>query len=856
VIPVRLSMRNFMCYRDNVAPLNFEGIHVACLCGDNGSGKSTIFDAMAWALWGEASRGKSNDDLIFSGQNDMEVELDFLIGEDRYRVIRKQVRAAVSRPGQSVLDLQVYDGATFKSIAEHTKTMTQEKILDLLHLDYTTFINSAMILQGRADEFSNKRPGERKEILANILDLSFYDQLEQQSRAYAENRKSESLMLERDITAMVSKMGAKDGLEIAGKAILDELASVEGSRKSSEDAILVQRKRKEALISHKESLNLVLQQLNEKERELGVWEKRLAESKASIDRFNQIIESASEIQHGYSEYKTIAGQEDTLNEKLKKSLELVQRKNKLEGLISAAQSAFGNERKILLTRVSELTAKFARLPGLKQQLSELVNRQSEIHRNEEEIEAKRQLVNQLTGLISKVSTLNSEMYTAVEDIKKKLTLIGEADATCPLCETELGPDGRVRIERKLSMELEQKLAQSRENVTKLAGYKTELAALEKELKQKESALKSERDSAKQKVAITEKDTQEAISAGEELDGRKVALQKLEEDINNRNFAVDEQKALAVIVHEQDALGYDAAAHKAITERRIALQKFDQLNKDSADAILRLESQQKVKTDAEGAIAQLQKDIADYRTRRSETEKAMSGLPEIEQYLQTLERQQKELAVREREVRDRLAESKEVLRQLSLLASERAEKEVLLQKSKEEESVYSELARDFSKKGIQALIIEEALPEIANEANLLLGKMTDNRMSLSLESQRGTKKGDVIETLDITISDELGTRGYDMYSGGEAFRIDLALRIAISRLLVRRSGATMPILIIDEGFGTQDSAGLEKLVETINAIRDDFEKIFIITHLEELKDKFPVLINIVKTPEGSTISISD
>jgi exonuclease SbcC len=102
---------------------------------------------------------------------------------------------------------------------------------------------------------------------------------------------------------------------------------------------------------------------------------------------------------------------------------------------------------------------------------------------------------------------------------------------------------------------------------------------------------------------------------------------------------------------------------------------------------------------------------------------------------------------------------------------------------------------------------------------------------------------------------LGTRSYEMYSGGEAFRIDLALRIAISRLLVRRAGASMPILIIDEGFGTQDSAGIEKLVEAINSIQDDFEKVFVITHLDEIKDRFPVLINITKTSEGSMITLN-
>jgi len=72
-------MRNFMCYRDNVPPLDFTGIHLACLSGENGAGKSAIIDAMTWALWGKA-RAKSVDDLIYANQPEMEVEFDFSVG--------------------------------------------------------------------------------------------------------------------------------------------------------------------------------------------------------------------------------------------------------------------------------------------------------------------------------------------------------------------------------------------------------------------------------------------------------------------------------------------------------------------------------------------------------------------------------------------------------------------------------------------------------------------------------------------------------------------------------------------------------------------------------------------------------
>ena len=199
--------------------------------------------------------------------------------------------------------------------------------------------------------------------------------------------------------------------------------------------------------------------------------------------------------------------------------------------------------------------------------------------------------------------------------------------------------------------------------------------------------------------------------------------------------------------------------------------------------------------------------------------------------------------------------KSKLERCAELEIRKKEKEKLLSQASKEEKIYKDLAQAFGKKGIQALIIEMALPEIETEANRLLGRMTDNRMHVKMETQRQTKKGETVETLDINIADELGTRNYEMFSGGEAFRIDFAVRIALSKLLARRAGAPLPTLIIDEGFGTQDSSGIEKLKEAINSIQDDFDKILVITHMEELRDAFPTRINVVKTAQGSTVEVS-
>ena len=231
------------------------------------------------------------------------------------------------------------------------------------------------------------------------------------------------------------------------------------------------------------------------------------------------------------------------------------------------------------------------------------------------------------------------------------------------------------------------------------------------------------------------------------------------------------------------------------------------------------------------------------------------LPGLVSELRRIEQEYDSLRQRQTAIRDRMVALKERVARCSELENIKREKERTLLGVLREKEIYEELAQAFGKRGLQAFLIEAIIPEIEEEADRLLGRMTDNRMHVSIETQRETRKGETIETLDIKVSDELGVRNYEMYSGGEAFRINLALRIALSRVLARRAGAPLPILFIDEGFGTQDSSGLGKLIGAINSIQDDFKKIVVITHLEELRDAFPVRIEVTKTGEGSMISLS-
>jgi exonuclease SbcC len=171
--------------------------------------------------------------------------------------------------------------------------------------------------------------------------------------------------------------------------------------------------------------------------------------------------------------------------------------------------------------------------------------------------------------------------------------------------------------------------------------------------------------------------------------------------------------------------------------------------------------------------------------------------------------------------------------------------------------YKHLERAFGKDGVPALLIEQALPQIESKANELLDRLSNGQMSIRFVTQaeyKDKKREDMKETLDIQISDAAGMRDYEMYSGGEAFRVNFAIRLALSEVLAQRKGARLQTLVIDEGFGSQDAEGRQRLIEAINLVKNDFAKILVITHLDELKDAFPTRIEVEKTERGSTVKI--
>jgi exonuclease SbcC len=176
-------------------------------------------------------------------------------------------------------------------------------------------------------------------------------------------------------------------------------------------------------------------------------------------------------------------------------------------------------------------------------------------------------------------------------------------------------------------------------------------------------------------------------------------------------------------------------------------------------------------------------------------------------------------------------------------------------------IYQELTQAFGKNGIQALTIENILPQLEAEANQILARLTGNQFHIQFLTQKASKgtskkKTKLIDTLDIVIADAGGTRPYETYSGGEAFRINFSVRLALAKLLAQRSGTSLQMLIVDEGFGTQDAEGCNRLIGAINAIASDFACILAVTHMPQFKEAFQTRIEVYKGDRGSSLRVSN
>ncbi len=846
MIPVKLSLTNFMCYRH--AELNLAGVHVACLSGNNGVGKSALLDAMTWAVWGKA-RAQRDDELIRTGEGEMAVEFSFELDGDPYRVVR---RRKGGRRGISLLDFQVHSNGQWRSIAENTIRQTQDKIERLLRLDYETFVNSAFLRQGRADEFTIKTPAERKRLLGEILGLGIWTVYEERAKTRLRAVQEEARALRLRLQEIEAEIARRPEFEAQAEQARAEVAARAAELQEAYAAWqTLEAARSEARHVQAQMARLG-QQIEQAQQERAALERERGEREGRLAEYQALLAQADEIESGFAAYQEALERERAMAEKLAAQAELNEQRRTLEAQIAEARHALQTRRQVVEQQCAALTQRLSS-PALLQEYDEAQVQLSHLRQVQASQDAARadlaQLAEERAGLQAQNRALRNEM----DALKARVEQLEQAGAECPLCGQPLADEDRLRLLAELRAEGTSKGDTYRANRARLDEIAGEMAALEEQIAQSQALLEELPRRERQAAALAER-----IRAGEEaaqaLEAARGELAALDEELAAGRYAPEAQEALAAVLARAAGLGYDAeayaAARQAVAEGQLFARRKTQLDAartgvaQEGEALRRLgeaesrwQAQQQA---AEAELAQLQEAAATLARQ-------LAGAEAIETALSRAQ-------VAEAEARQRLGAAQQRLKACDDLAQQQASRLDRQRVLAEQESIYRDLWTAFGVQGVPAMIIEAAVPEIEAEANRLLNRLTAGQMSVRLETQRETLAGAVRETLDIRIMDAKGERAYETYSGGEQFRINFALRIALSRLLARRAGAQLSTLIIDEGFGSQDAGGRERLVEVIHAIQDEFARILVITHVEELRDAFPTRIEVTGDPEGSQIAI--
>ena len=786
--PRFLKIEGFLSYRQPVE-IDFTDWDLACITGDNGAGKSSILDAITWALFGKARQ--TNEDLINLQSDKASVSFSFEYSGESYKVKRSNTRG---KPGRLTFKTPEVD------LTERTTRQTQEKIERILSINYDTFINAVFFLQGESDQFLASTPGQRKKVLFDILGLDAWEEYRLAARAKMKGVEGEIASLRGATGVIDENLQDPEILENDLEEAQISLTNLNANVKASREKLAEQQKIIDEYQTVYDQIQKSIGNVMNLKTKKDDTESRLNRIQSDLEKYQKIIDRGDQIKSDYGRHQ-----------------ELTDRVEKLS-VAGNQYNQLTSEVGVLESQMKAILKEKAKIPALERELEKWgdlagsnFNIKLQLDEHNED----------LTGLRMEIQALE----TKAENLAEQIQGLNGHDV-CPLCQQDLGnPD---ELMDKLQNELGETLKAKDRKASKAPALKRDIQDLKDRLQKAENA--------KTKVI--------------EINSQIAQIHQKEEDFD-----------IATLDHKRECLAGIDFDGGDLAESKRALNGL----KDAPKNMGMLESASEA---MEGLLQQetdFKKDLENYEKEISALEKEIHDLQDSKivniQEIETHKaRLQQQLEASTNEANDITKKIGTIEKTIEYQKAQKQKMEEMGQAMKELENdlaEYSILHEAFSKKGIPALLVEESLPSIENEANQILSRLSDGKMAIHFVTQKAyadASRDDMKETLDVEIQDQAGIRSYEMYSGGESFRINFAVRIALSHVLANRAGAKLRTLVIDEGFGSQDAAGRDKLINAINVIKSDYDKVLVITHIPELIESFPVQLRVEKSLDGSKVRI--
>ncbi len=854
--PIRLQLAGFTSYRDPVE-IDFTDLDLVCISGSNGAGKSSLLDAMTYALFGQAR--KRDEAIINSASQKAEVTLDFEYEKQLYRVERSITRG---KGGSLDFFIQVPESADqparWKTLSGRTITETNAAIVDTLRLDYETFVNASFFLQGKADMFATQRPAERKKILVNILGLDQWEAYRQRTADIIKEKTSDVKMCDANLQQVQEELDKEPQHKQTLALVQAQLHAASAEVAQAEASLLAQRAVEQQIKEQERIVAMLKGQVDAAEAELDESVSKHRSRKGELAGLSAELERADAIEANYQAYLELRKQlaeQDKLAERVQ-PLEADQQD--LLRALHGEQEALNKELRYLKAEKAELDVKLETLRNLESKGQDL---QSQIEALQDLPEKRAALEHAIQDLQSQKAQKEAERGVIQKkggELSDRLKKILEAEgASCPVCGQSLQAEHKQRIEADLTQERDSLRAQ----YSALQKEEAEIvASLDAQRKERDTVLRQERELQNlQRESDQTNSSIAQIRVSEKAWHEKKAarLAEVERLLQDERFLPEVREKLGQIKQNLVQIGYDRQTH---SQMRAEVAAAETAQEEHNALELAKNSFGQVKTAVEELAATITRQEQTLQSRTEAYQNAVSRLTEAREGLPEIAISESQMvALKETAAgyQRQLGAVNQNLRNLDVQRERKA------QLRAEKEGLQAEIAqlrileRSFGKDGVPAMLIEQVLPELEDKANAILERLSNYTMSVQFSTQRSYKdarREDKRETLDILISDGASTRDYETYSGGEAFRVNFAIRLALSRLLAQRAGAKLRTLVIDEGFGNQDAEGRFRLVEAINMIQDDFDRILVITHIDELKDRFPCRIEVEKQGGGSKVTV--
>jgi DNA repair protein SbcC/Rad50 len=853
--PLRLELKGFTAFRDP-QEIDFGDLDLFAVAGPTGSGKSSILDAITYALFGYVERvGKQVGQLVSQGQPRMAVTLEFAAGDERYRV----TRTTPARGATKIL-LDRFEDGQWRQAGEGADRVREADaiIRRTIGLDYEAFTRSVLLPQGRFAEFLVGDAKDRRSILTELLGLELFERLAQH--------------------AGLLKRGASTEAEVRSRLLETEYAGV------SEEAVAAAERASEARATLEESLGRAERRVREIAERWARAEGEVRELRSCAEdarRTAGVARPAAEAMRELAERVSEARSAATLAAKA--ASDASKGAAKAMAALSKAEGQWG--------RLTDLVALRTRVDGLADRDSALADARAEL----EEALARR------PGLEAAQRSAASDLAEATSARERAAKALDEARAAaedalhadhvvavraglrvgegCPVCGAVVTamPRGakppNLEKARRGVTAAEAALAKA-EGRTREAerAHEAALAALQAAAREAE---RCEREVSRRRGESERYAAELATGFGGKLpadpagtlDGRIARLQELADDeATAREGAVEAERAASGAERDHDALIAQVGQARARME---GLSISGLVDRASAAAGPELEVPSLPSTARLGEdatrIASVAEELADgldllaagleeLAERRGASEADLvaeartAALGLAEEAPPTVAGVVEAVATARRRAAAELATAVEVAATMRerLANAGRLVEEIAIQRRRAER--FDALTKELRADRIIAFLQLEALQILAAAGSEHLSTLSGGRYRLLFDE-------DEFFVVDTWNGEE--SRRARTLSGGETFLASLALALALSEQVGSLSvseRARLDSLFLDEGFGTLDAETLEVVVEAIEQLGGDGRMVGVITHVQELAVRMPARIEVEKSPRGSALTI--